>query len=82
MLLSLVDGRLRFFFDDGADCILPHVTPHVVRQSTSFPRELPSAGTAVYLPLRKPVPDLLQEIVPALLIRDDFACEVPGGRPS
>ncbi|CAE7618159.1 NOV [Symbiodinium necroappetens] len=64
----ILSNPFRFFFDDGADCILPHVTPHVVRQSTSFPREPPSAGTAVYLPLRKPVPDLLQEIVPSTLL--------------
>ena len=69
-LCSLSDALtclcLRFFFSDEADCILPHVTPQVLPADASFPRELPSNGTAIYLPLRKPVPNLLREVASAL----------------
>ena len=44
------------------------MTPQVLPSDSSFPEELPSSGTAIYLPLRKPVPDLLKEVVLALEI--------------
>eukprot|EP00435_Cladocopium_sp_Y103_P014578 s1128_g3.t1 len=57
-----------FFFDETAPCPLPHVTPQQFLATTALPRPLPERGTAVYLPLRRDFPELLNEIVPESLL--------------
>ncbi|CAJ1424493.1 unnamed protein product [Effrenium voratum] len=58
----------RFFFDEEASCPLPQVTPQVIPAHVETPQPLPQHGTAIYLPLRKAFPDLLDEVDPTLLL--------------
>ncbi|CAJ1420601.1 unnamed protein product [Effrenium voratum] len=62
----VVSNPFQFYFDESADCPLPQVTPQPILGA--LPRPVPGSGTAVYLPLRRAFPDLLEEIVPEALL--------------
>lgn len=64
----ILSNPYRFFFDETASCPLPHVTPQRLLADATLPRRPPERGTAVYLPLRKDFPELLNEIVPESLL--------------
>eukprot|EP00929_Paragymnodinium_shiwhaense_P013109 TRINITY_DN120975_c0_g1_i1.p1 TRINITY_DN120975_c0_g1~~TRINITY_DN120975_c0_g1_i1.p1 ORF type:complete len:1739 (+),score=256.48 TRINITY_DN120975_c0_g1_i1:59-5275(+) len=66
----ILSGQFRFFFDSNANCLLPEVLPQPITDEavSQLPLPAPEAGTAIFLPLRRKFPELLDEVSSATML--------------